>query len=100
MKTQNQTEEINLKEGKTNTELYVQLGMIFILALVIVFNAGKIYSSSGAIGFTTEIGTVSALSSPSGAPIISTLHAVVLIFPFKSLINNFKDFVLPDDIEY
>src|SRR3989344_8642642 len=72
MKTQNQTEEINLKEGKTNTEFYVKLGMIFILALVIVFNAGKIYSSSGAsriTGLATGIEAVSASDIiPRGTP--------------------------------
>ncbi len=76
MKTQNQIEEINLKEEKTktktNTELYVQLGMIFILALVIVYNAGKIYSSSnvsGITGLATGIESVSASDIiPKGTP--------------------------------
>src|SRR3989344_6294376 len=72
MKTQNQTEEIKTKEGKTNTELYVQLGMIFILALVIVFDAGKIYSSSETsriTGLATGIESVSASDIiPKGTP--------------------------------
>ena len=80
MKTQNQINQIiqnqdeikTTKEGKTNTELYVQLGMIAVLALVIVFNAGKIYSSSGAsgiIGLATGIEAVSASDIiPKGTP--------------------------------
>ena len=76
MKTQNQnqTEEVKIKDAKTNTELYVQLGIIAILALVIVFNAGKIYSSSGASGVTglaTGIELVSASDIiPKGTPAV------------------------------
>jgi hypothetical protein len=62
-----------MKGGKkTNTELYVQLGIIAVLALVIVFNAGKIYSSPGSTGFATGVGTVSAASDiiPTGMPAV------------------------------
>jgi len=55
--------------GKTNTEFYVQLGIIAILLLVITFNAGKIYSSSEVGGFTTGIAAVSASEIiPKGIP--------------------------------
>ncbi len=63
-----------MKGGKTNTELYVQLGIIAILALVIVFNAGKIYSSPGSPGITglaTGIDRVSASEIiPTGTPAV------------------------------
>ena len=70
METKNQIHEI--KKEKNNTEFYVQLGMIFILALVIVFNAGKIYSSSELSGgLATGIKTVSASDIiPKGTPAI------------------------------
>lgn len=59
---------------KTNTELYVQIGIIAILALVIAFNMGRIYNSqriSGAGGLATGIGTVSAAEIiPKGAPAV------------------------------
>ena len=56
---------------KTNTEFYVQLGIIAILLLVITFNVGKIYSSPGseAGGFATGITAVSASKIiPKGIP--------------------------------
>ena len=63
--------ENTMKGGrKTNTELYVQLAIIGILALVIVFNAGKIYSNSitGSL-VSTGLGTVSASDIiPAGTP--------------------------------
>lgn len=72
METKNQTYEI--KNEKTKTEFYVQLGMIFILALVIVFDAGKIYSLSGTSGVTglaTGIESVSASDIiPKGTPAV------------------------------
>jgi len=65
-------ENYEIKKEKTKTEFYVQLGIIAILALVIVFNAGKIYSSSGAIGgFATGITAVSASEIiPKGVPAV------------------------------
>lgn len=72
METKNQTYEI--KKEKNNTEFYVQLGMIFILALVIVFNAGRIYSSSGASGITGLATGIEAVSAsdiiPKGTPAV------------------------------
>ena len=72
MKTQNQTEEIKSKDVKTNTELYVQIGMIAVLALVIMFNAGRIYSSSGSAGVTGLATGIEAVSAsdiiPKGTP--------------------------------
>src|SRR3989344_6583126 len=60
-----------MKGGKTSTELYVQLGIIALLALIIVFNAGKIYSSSGTTGIATGIATVSASKIiPTGTPAV------------------------------
>ncbi|OIO81429.1 hypothetical protein AUJ84_01145 [Candidatus Pacearchaeota archaeon CG1_02_32_132] len=59
-----------LKGGKTNIELYVQLGIIILLAVVIAFNTGKIYSSSGS-GLATGIGIVSASEIiPKGVPAV------------------------------
>ena len=65
-------ENYEIKKEKTKTEFYVQLGIIAILALVIVFNAGKIYSSPGAIrGFATGITAVSASEIiPKGVPAV------------------------------
>jgi len=55
----------NKNKTKTNTEFYVQLGIIAVLALVITFNAGKIYSPSA----TGEITAVSASEIiPKGIP--------------------------------
>ena len=68
MGTKNQNK---VKGGKTSTELYVQLGIIALLALIIVFNAGKIYSSSGTTGIATGIATVSASKIiPTGTPAV------------------------------
>ena len=74
MKTQNQTEEVKSKDVKTNTELYIQLGMIAVLALVIVFNAGRIYSLSGSAGITGLATGIEAVSAsdiiPKGTPTV------------------------------
>ena len=71
MKTENKKEEI---KEKTNTELYVQLGIIAILALVIVFNIGRIYSAPKSIestGLATGIESVSASGIiPKGTPAV------------------------------
>ena len=57
----------NKNKTKTNTEFYVQLGIIAVLALVITFNAGKIYSPS----VTGETITVSASEIiPKGIPAV------------------------------
>jgi len=57
-----------LKGGKTDVELYVQLGIIAILVLVIAFTGTKFYSSEG---ISTGIGTVSASDViPTGVPAI------------------------------
>src|SRR3989338_431269 len=62
-------ENKNLKGVEANTELYIQLGIIAVLALVIIFNFGKI--SSGETGYATGIGTVSASEIiPKGVPAI------------------------------
>ena len=59
-----------MKGGKTNTELYVQFGILAILILVVVFSLGKIYGGSGA-GLATGIGTVSASEIiPKGVPAV------------------------------
>lgn len=53
-------------KGKSDTEFYIQLGIIAILALVIVFNLGKISS-----GGNSGIGIVSASEIiPKGVPAI------------------------------
>ena len=55
----------NKNKTKPNTEFYVQLGIIAVLALVITFNAGKIYSPS----VTGETIAVSASEIiPKGIP--------------------------------
>jgi len=56
-----------MKGGKTsNTELYLQLGLIAILFLVIAFNFGRVYSSGN---LATGVATVSASGViPSGVP--------------------------------
>ena len=72
MENENQIDE--MKEGrKTNTELYIQLAIIGILAIAIVFSAGKIFGSGGVTGAAigTGIGTVSASEIiPTGVPAI------------------------------
>lgn len=68
------------KEEKTNTEFYIQIGLIVILALVIAFNIGKIYGNSGTVptGGATGIGTVSASEIiPKGVPAIYGKDMVV-----------------------
>lgn len=61
-------QQTKMKGGKTNTELYVQITLIAVLALVIAFNGGKIYAS-GVTGFATGVGTVSASDIiPAGVP--------------------------------
>lgn len=60
--------QIKMKGGKTNTELYVQLGIIAILVLVIAFNAGRVYNSPIS-GLATGVETVSASEIiPKGVP--------------------------------
>ncbi len=46
MKNRNQKNRIK----ESNIELYVQIAIIVVLTIVLVFNAGKIYSSSGVSG--------------------------------------------------
>ena len=68
MENKNRLEE--MKGGKTDTELYVQLGIIAVLALIIVFSFGKINGNPGA-GLATGIGDVSASEIiPKGIPAI------------------------------
>jgi hypothetical protein len=56
------------KHKKLNYELIVQIALISVLAIVLVFNAGKIYNQTGK-GIATGIGIVSALDVlPKGAP--------------------------------
>ncbi|MBU2503808.1 MAG: hypothetical protein KJ879_02025 [Nanoarchaeota archaeon] len=67
---ENETDK-KMKGGKVNTELYIQLGIIALLALVIVFNAGKIYSGNGVTGLATGAVTVSASDIiPTGVPAV------------------------------
>ena len=76
MENKNPTEE--MKGGKTNiarSEMYVQLAIIAILVLVIAFNGGRLYTSSGTsseiTGFATGITTVSAAEViPKGIPAV------------------------------
>jgi hypothetical protein len=64
-----------MKGGKTNTELYVQTGLILVLGLVIAFNAGRMYTgfdgTDTITGFATGVATVSATEIiPEGVPAI------------------------------
>ncbi|MDP3987172.1 MAG: hypothetical protein Q8P81_03035, partial [Nanoarchaeota archaeon] len=59
--------ETHLKGGKADTEFYVQVGILVVLALMIVYSGGKIYGTTGEV--TTGIGLVSALEIiPVGTP--------------------------------
>ena len=62
-------EKSNIHKTKNeNTEFYVQLGIIAVLALVIMFNIGRIYSDSGN-EIATGIESVSASNIiPKGMP--------------------------------
>lgn len=56
----------NKKGGKTDTQFYLQLGIIAVLLLVVVFSFGRISSTQD---LTSGIGTVSASEIiPSGVP--------------------------------
>src|SRR3989344_4726111 len=72
MENNNQTNET--KEGKTKTELYVQLGIIAILAVIMSFNAGKLYATSGIEGITALTTGVEIVSAseiiPKGIPAV------------------------------
>jgi len=65
-KQNHKTKQKYIKGGKTDIQFYVQVGIIALLALVIIFNLGKIYSNPNIpVGFRT----VSALKIiPSGVP--------------------------------
>jgi hypothetical protein len=66
VKQNHKTKHKHVKGGKTDIQFYVQVGIIALLALVIVFNLGKIYSSPSV---STGLGTVSASEIiPSGVP--------------------------------
>lgn len=70
---QNENQNKIIGGGKINTELYVQIGIIAILALIMAFNIGRIYSVSGygVTGLATGIATVSALEIiPTGIPAV------------------------------
>ncbi len=57
-------------EKPNNTEFYVQIGIIALLALVIVFSFGKIYGNSGSSG-TTGLTTASVSDIiPTGVPAV------------------------------
>ena len=64
--------EKEMKGGRTNTELYVQISIIAVLALVIAFNGGRAFSASdgsGISGLATGVATVSAAEIiPTGTP--------------------------------
>ncbi len=58
-----------MKGGNTNTELYIQIGIIVLLFLVMTFSLGKV--SGGNSGITINGGTVSASDIiPTGMPAI------------------------------
>src|SRR3989344_1660716 len=59
---------------KTDVEFYIQIGIVAVLALIIVFAAGKIYGNPGAdINGDAGITGATVLSSdiiPTGAPAV------------------------------
>ena len=74
MEMQNQNTE--MKGGKTNTELYVQLALIGVLLVLLTFNAGRLFSGkeniTGTITNTAAgIGAVSVSEiTPKGLPAV------------------------------
>jgi len=71
---EHKNETNHLKGGKkTNTEFYIQLGLIGILLILVVYNAGNLSSSGNVIsnGLATGVGSVSASEIiPIGVPAI------------------------------
>ena len=67
-------ESVNQQTKKTGVEFYIQIGIVAVLALIIVFAAGKIYGNSGAdINGDTGITGATVLSSdiiPTGVPAV------------------------------
>ena len=67
-------ESVNQQTKKTDVEFYIQIGVVMVLALIIVFAAGKIYGNSGAdINGDTGITGATVLSSdiiPTGVPAV------------------------------
>ncbi|MDP2672560.1 MAG: hypothetical protein Q8O84_01990 [Nanoarchaeota archaeon] len=66
-------ERVNQQIKKTDTEFYIQIGIVAVLALIIVFAAGKIYGNSGADITDAGITGASVLSSdiiPTGVPAV------------------------------
>jgi hypothetical protein len=56
---------------KTNYELYLQIAIIAVLAILLVYNFGKVYGNPGGNAIATGFGTVSALDVlPKGVPAI------------------------------
>ncbi|MEK6841816.1 MAG: hypothetical protein AABX91_01555 [Nanoarchaeota archaeon] len=67
---ENESSHKKIKATKTDTEFYIQIGIIAILVLVIAFNLGKVYANPEA-GIATKIGSVSASEViPNGVPAI------------------------------
>ena len=67
---ENEKNPKEMKGGKTDVELYFQIGVIAILVLVIAFNLGKTYGNSET-GLATGISEVSASSIiPKGVPAV------------------------------
>ena len=60
--------------GGKSTEFYVQAGIVALLALIIVFNAGRMYASTGNVYLSTGASASDVVSSslskiiPTGAP--------------------------------
>ena len=67
---ENEKNPKEMKGGKTDVELYFQIGVIAILVLVIAFNLGKTYGNSET-GLATGISEVSASNIiPTGVPAV------------------------------
>src|SRR3989338_6329123 len=66
-------ENTNQQTKKIDTEFYIQIGIVAVLALIIVFSAGKIYGNSGADINDAGITGASVLTSeiiPTGVPAV------------------------------
>src|SRR3989338_6236837 len=66
-------ENTNQQTKKIDTEFYIQIGIVAVLALIIVFAAGKIYGNSGADINGAGITGATVLSSdiiPTGVPAV------------------------------
>ena len=71
VKTEKTESKMENKEKKTDYEFIVQIAIIAILAMLLVYNFGKVYNNSSGNVIATGIGTVSASEIiPKGIPAV------------------------------